>query len=106
MIKSCFEMEGAYISYLTAQLAKMVLVTGPDMPELPHGELPISGKRVTLLLEHRRHGWSGREDMSDAIYTLMVDRWDWEEVALLTCRLHPQDCYVTKTASQNHSIQI
>ncbi|KAF6999096.1 hypothetical protein CFC21_015167 [Triticum aestivum] len=39
VIKTCFEMEGPYINYLTAQHGKPVLVTGPVVPEPPQGEL-------------------------------------------------------------------
>ncbi|CAL4995424.1 unnamed protein product [Urochloa decumbens] len=39
VIKSCMEMEGGYINYLSAQFGRPVLVTGPVVPEPPQGEL-------------------------------------------------------------------
>jgi flavonol-3-O-glucoside L-rhamnosyltransferase len=39
IIKSCAEMEGHYIDYLSEQFGKPVLVTGPVVPEPPQGML-------------------------------------------------------------------
>ncbi|CAO2177047.1 unnamed protein product [Urochloa humidicola] len=39
VMKSCEEMEGPYINYLSAQFGKPVLVAGPVVPEPPQGEL-------------------------------------------------------------------
>ncbi|CAN6362915.1 unnamed protein product [Urochloa humidicola] len=39
VMKSCEEMEGPYINYLSAQFGKPVLVAGPVVPEPPRGEL-------------------------------------------------------------------
>ncbi|KAF0897521.1 hypothetical protein E2562_038746 [Oryza meyeriana var. granulata] len=39
VIKTCTEMEGPYIDYIAGQYSKPVLVTGPLVPEPPHGEL-------------------------------------------------------------------
>lgn len=39
VVKTCAEMEGAYIDYLAAQFGKPVLVTGLVVPDPPQGEL-------------------------------------------------------------------
>ncbi|CAO2165196.1 unnamed protein product [Urochloa humidicola] len=39
VMKSCEEMEGPYINYLSVQFGKPVLVAGPVVPEPPQGEL-------------------------------------------------------------------
>ncbi|CAO2151997.1 unnamed protein product [Urochloa humidicola] len=39
VMKSCEEMEGPYINYLSSQFGKPVLVAGPVVPEPPQGEL-------------------------------------------------------------------
>ncbi|KAG0528709.1 hypothetical protein BDA96_05G035500 [Sorghum bicolor] len=39
VLKTCAEMEGAYIDYYAAQFRKPVLVAGPLVPEPPRGEL-------------------------------------------------------------------
>jgi hypothetical protein len=39
VLKTCAEMEGAYVDYLAAQFRKPVLVAGPLVPDPPQGEL-------------------------------------------------------------------
>ncbi|KAF2910790.1 hypothetical protein DAI22_11g127800 [Oryza sativa Japonica Group] len=39
VFKTCAEMEGPYIEYVATQYDKPILVTGPLVPEPPHGEL-------------------------------------------------------------------
>jgi hypothetical protein len=39
LLKTCVEMEGPYISYLSAQFGRPVLLAGPVVPESPQGEL-------------------------------------------------------------------
>ncbi|CAN6247967.1 unnamed protein product [Urochloa humidicola] len=39
VMKTCHEMEGPYIDYISAQYGKPVLLAGPVVPELPEGEL-------------------------------------------------------------------
>lgn len=39
VVKTCVEMEGPYINYLSAQYGKPALITGPVVPEPPQGEL-------------------------------------------------------------------
>jgi hypothetical protein len=39
VLKTCAEMEGAYVDYLAAQFRKPVLVAGPLVPDSPRGEL-------------------------------------------------------------------
>ncbi|RCV39053.1 hypothetical protein SETIT_8G192500v2 [Setaria italica] len=39
VIKTCVEMEGPYISYLSAQFGRPVLLAGPVVPEPPQGHL-------------------------------------------------------------------
>ncbi|TKW00633.1 hypothetical protein SEVIR_8G123800v4 [Setaria viridis] len=39
VMKTCAEMEGPYIDYISAQIGKPVLLAGPVVPEPPEGEL-------------------------------------------------------------------
>ncbi|KAL6853519.1 hypothetical protein ACP4OV_019548 [Aristida adscensionis] len=39
LMKTCAEMEGPYIDYLSAQFGKPILLAGPVVPEPPQGEL-------------------------------------------------------------------
>ncbi|CAN6227524.1 unnamed protein product [Urochloa humidicola] len=39
VMKTCREMEGPYVDYISAQYGKPVLLAGPVVPELPEGEL-------------------------------------------------------------------
>ncbi|KAF8720702.1 hypothetical protein HU200_023604 [Digitaria exilis] len=39
VMKTCTEMEGPYINYLSAQIGKPLLLAGPVVPEPPQGEL-------------------------------------------------------------------
>ncbi|TVU25545.1 hypothetical protein EJB05_28063, partial [Eragrostis curvula] len=39
VVKTCAEMEGPYVDYLSAQFGKPVLLAGPVVPEPPHGEV-------------------------------------------------------------------